>query len=427
MNWQSLFYRLRTRKSAVTDKPWRTGFQFQAGPKDPAESAVLCLTHHHHQHRDRIKTVLFKTDSQRGGQFPSLGLGSRSYGAGKPLLRATALLFAFVQVAVATLVAAVPSSASAQSFSKVIQSVQPKIVKVYGAGGLSGLEAYQSGCLISADGLILTAFSYVLDTDDIGVTLNDGRAFNAELVGADPRLELALLKIAAEGLSHFNIEESISLSVGNRILAFSNLYGIATGNEPASVLHGSVAAVTNLSARRGAFDSPYQGQVYVLDAITNNAGAAGGALTDRQGQLAGVLGKELRSSETNIWLNYALPISAIRDSIVAMRDGEKRPSVIDEQVEFAQNPWLPRGLGLLLVPDLLKKTPPFVEVVLPGSPAEEAGIQADDLIMYVGDVMVRSNRDFRHELSLIEQEDDFTLIVLRGRKLIPMNIQAVNR
>ena len=75
------------------------------------------------------------------------------------------------------------------------------------------------------------------------------------------------------------------------MLAFSNLYGVATGNEPASVLKGYVSAVTDLAARRGIFQTPYQGPVYVLDALTNNPGAAGGVLTDRRGQLAGILGK----------------------------------------------------------------------------------------------------------------------------------------
>ena len=72
----------------------------------------------------------------------------------------------------------------------------------------SRLEAYQSGFLISAEGHILTACSYVLDTDYITVTLDDGRKFEAKLVGADPRLELAVLKIDAA--------ESAALRSGRR-------------------------------------------------------------------------------------------------------------------------------------------------------------------------------------------------------------------
>ena len=87
--------------------------------------------------------------------------------------------------------------------------------------------------------------------------------------------------------------------MGDRALAFSNLYGIASGSEQASLLQGFVSAVAPLAARRGVYQTPYQGKVYVVDAMINNAGAAGGALTDRAGNLAGMLGKELRSSLTN--------------------------------------------------------------------------------------------------------------------------------
>src|SRR5581483_4493977 len=72
-----------------------------------------------------------------------------------------------------------------------IAEVQPKIVKVFGAGGFRGLEPYQSGFLISADGRILTAWSYVLDTDDIRCTLADGRRVPARLLGADAQHEIA--------------------------------------------------------------------------------------------------------------------------------------------------------------------------------------------------------------------------------------------
>ena len=67
------------------------------------------------------------------------------------------------------------------------------------------MEAYQSGMLISPEGHILTAFSHVLDTDYITAVLADGRKFEAKLLGADPRLEVAVLKIDAAGLPCFDL------------------------------------------------------------------------------------------------------------------------------------------------------------------------------------------------------------------------------
>ena len=98
-----------------------------------------------------------------------------------------------------------------------IASVQPKIVKLFGAGGLRGLEPYQSGMLISATGHVLTVYSYVLDAETISAVLDDGRRFEAKLLGADPRLEIAVLKIDAADLPHFNLAEAVDGSVGNRV------------------------------------------------------------------------------------------------------------------------------------------------------------------------------------------------------------------
>jgi len=85
-------------------------------------------------------------------------------------------------VALATI--AQPSQSAAQSLHPVIDRVQPKIVKIYGAGGLRGLEAYQSGFLFSAEGHILSVFSYVLDSQVITVVLDDGRKYEPQMLGA---------------------------------------------------------------------------------------------------------------------------------------------------------------------------------------------------------------------------------------------------
>lgn len=312
--------------------------------------------------------------------------------------------------------AAAPAAAQT-TFSQVIDVVQPKMVKVYGAGGLRGLEAYQSGFLISDTGHVLTVWSYVLDTEYVTVTLDDGRKFEAALLGADPRLELAVLKIDAEGLDHFDLGAAVELETGDRVLAFSNLYGVATGDEPASVLHGIVTAQWSLSARRGTFETPYRGPVYVVDAMTNNPGAAGGALTDRQGNLAAVLGKELKNSLNNTWLNYGIPIAEVVEAVQDIRDGKVRPRTEEEEVDKPDQPHTLAELGIYLEPDILPKTPPFVSGVRAGSPAERAGIRSDDLVLFVNDRIVASCNRVRDELSYVDRIDELRLTVQRGQEL----------
>ena len=319
-----------------------------------------------------------------------------------------------------------PLAASSASFSEVIAEVQPRIVKIYGAGGISGLEAYQSGFLVSNEGHVITVWSYVLDTDYVTVTLDDGRKFQAEFLGHDPRIEIALLKIDATDLPYFNLDEVAELTSGDRVLAFSNLYGVATGNEPASVLHGSVAATTDLAARRGAFDTTYRGPVYILDAMTNNPGAAGGALTNRRGQLAGLLGKELRNSLNNTWLNYAIPIAELSQSVHDIRAGKLIPRGEDDGRKPSLDPWGLNLLGVTLVPNVLDKTPPFVDRIRPGSPAEQAGLRVDDLILFINDGIAASCRALTDELTYIDRDEELRFLVQRDRELVEVQIRPVD-
>lgn len=312
----------------------------------------------------------------------------------------------------------------AGSFADVVDAVQPKIVKIYGAGGLRGLEAYQSGFLISAEGHVATIASYVLDTDAISVTLDDGRRYAAELVGADPRLDLAVLKIDAGGLPHFDLAQSGKARVGSRVLAFSNLFGVAAGDEPASVQHGAVTVKCPLDARRGAFEILYKGPVYVLDAMTNNPGAAGGALTDRRGRLLGMLGKELRNAKNNTWLNYAMPVEELTTTIDAIRAGTFQPAPPGADDPLPEDPHTLDALGLSLVPNVFERTPPFVDLVRTGSPAAAAGIRADDLVLFINGRLVPSCQAVLDELQRLHRDDALDVSVMRGDSLIEFKLKV---
>ncbi len=325
----------------------------------------------------------------------------------------------------ALLLGAATVSAASPARAGVIDQAQGKIVKIYGAGGYRSLEGYQTGFLISSDGYILTALSYVLDTDQVRVVLSDGRRFEkVRMLGGDPRLEVAVLKIEAAGLPCFDLAKAVSLTAGARVFAISNLFNVAMGDEPASVQSGAVSVVTRLEGRRGVFETPYHGPIYVLDVATNNPGAAGGALITHRGELAGILGKQLRNSLNNTWLSYAVPIDQVRQSVDEIKAG-KFISLNDLPPEKKPAHPMEAGiLGINLVPDVLERTPAYVDQVRPGTAAARAGLQPDDLILLVGNHLTQSCKALQKELEMIDRADAVKITILRGQELIEVTLQA---
>jgi len=321
-----------------------------------------------------------------------------------------------------------------ESFAKVSDKVNPKLVKLFGAGGVKGLPSYGSGILISADGYILTVNSHILDTRDLRVHLYDGTRYHARLVAVEPELDVALVKIGddkvkVEGQEYFDVVEAAKrtpVEPGTGVLAFSNQFQIATRDEPMSVQRGVIASYSRLYGRIGIFEATYKGDVYVVDAITNNPGAAGGALTTRKGELLGLVGKELRNELTNTWINYALPINA--RITVPQADGKNATVSILDLVEKKEKykPLDPgkKGnegpgvyTGILLVADPVERTPPYIEDVVPGSPADKAQLKPDDLIVYVDGLPVGDIHTLKELLGRYHPNQTVKLEIQRDRKL----------
>jgi serine protease Do len=327
-----------------------------------------------------------------------------------------------------------------ESFAGVTDEVNSRLVKVFGAGGYRGVPSYGTGIIVAPDGHILTVASQMLESEDLRLHLPNGDRYHARIVAAEPELDLALLKIKekVDGLKYFNIAEEIAKPMpepGTGVLAFSNTFNIASRAEPMSVQQGVIAARSKLRGRRGVFEAPYDGEVYFVDAITNNPGGAGGALTTRDGkQLLGIIGKELKNTLTETWINFALPLQA---RVEVKTEKETRVISVADFVE--------RGLkgqytvvirkkekttgkggyhGIVLVPNVVERTPPYVEELLPGSPAAQAGLRPDDLIVYVEGEQVVCIKDFREIMDRYPPGSALKVEVRRGDKLTTLNMKV---
>jgi serine protease Do len=195
-----------------------------------------------------------------------------------------------------------------------------------------------------------------------------------------------------------------------------------------SVQRGTIMAVAQLRSRRGVFDPPYTGEVYFLDTVANNPGAAGGIVTTRKGDLLGIIGRELKSTLTDTWVNYAVPIRAkveiIRDDggkdlvdyvrfVKEGMEGKYRESAGKKRDKEARGAYH----GIILVPNAVSATPPYIEEIIPGSPAAKAKLQPDDLIVYIDGELVPTIKEFRKLIQQTNPGVTLQMEVQRGTQL----------
>ena len=175
--------------------------------------------------------------------------------------------------------------------------------------------------------------------------------------------------------------------------------------------------------RRGSFTTNFHGNVYVVDASANNPGAGGGALTDAQGRLLGMLGKELRSSANGTWLNYALPVAAFAPTVDDIIAGRFTPAP-QTDADRPTNPLSLTSLGIVLVPNVVTRTPPYIDRVLPNSPAATAGIRPDDLLVTIDSQVASSCTEANHLAERLERDATVRLAVLRNEQFLEFTLST---
>jgi S1-C subfamily serine protease len=292
--------------------------------------------------------------------------------------------------------------------------------------------------LLSPKGHILTINNHIVSTQDIRVHVYDGRLYSAKVISREPELDVAMLKIEEEVnyLPHYDFAAAAAAPLsepGDLMLAFTNCYKIATRDEPMTVQRGIVSAYTDLRGRIGMFDAPFGGEVYFIDTVISNPGATGGALTNRKGELRGIIGREYKNKLSDTWINYAIPIQA---SVEIQRD-EKPVKVsmaeyvdLSVQGKYKQSDDRDKGKkdrggyhGIIFVVNAVPTTPPYVEEVMLGSPAAKANLRPDDLIVYVDGELVSSIKGFRELMRHKGPDDTVKLEVQRGNRLVGIEMK----
>jgi len=258
-----------------------------------------------------------------------------------------------------------------------------------------------SGVIVDAgEGTIITNFHVIKGADEIQVSLVDGRTFEAELVGADPEVDIAVLSIDAGDLHEVKMADSDGLRVGDFVVAIGNPFGLGQ-----TITTGVVSAL----GRTGLGIEGYEDFIQTDASI--NPGNSGGALVNLKGELVGINTAIIAPGGGNVGIGFAIPVNMARASLEQIVEhGEVKRGQIGVAIQD-MNPALRKAFKLdngqrgVLVTDVRK-----------GSEADKAGIESGDLITEVNGRATPTTGELRNSIAFSDIGETVTLTILRDGK-----------
>ena len=298
------------------------------------------------------------------------------------------------------------------TYADAVEAAAPSVVNIYTAtrtpdprnafleapalddlfGGLAPTEhpdldtSLGSGVLISDAGHLLTNHHVIRGAARIQVMLADGRTAPASLVGTDPESDLAVLQVEGNDLPHITLADSAGSRVGDVVFAIGNPFGVGQ-----TVTQGIVSAVGRSELGLTTFENFIQTDAAI------NPGNSGGALVNARGEVIGINTAIFSQSGGSMGIGFAIPADLAR-------------AVFTDIIENGRviRGWI--GLQVIPAPDGAGVR---VAGVLPGGPADNAGLRAGDTIQSVDEQPIRTVRDL---LNRITERRPETRIVLGGER-----------
>ena len=266
-------------------------------------------------------------------------------------------------------------------------------------------SAMGSGVIVDAEnGYLLTNHHVIDKAEQITVALTDRREFEAEVVGADPETDIALLKIDADSLTALPFADSDELQIGDYVVAIGNPFGLGQ-----TITAGIVSAVGRSGLRLESYEDFIQTDAAI------NVGNSGGALINLKGELVGINTAIFSGRGGNIGIGFAIPINMARQIMdQLLTHGEIQRGRIGVQIQDL-TPKIAEALGTS------RERGAVVAQVIPGTPAEAAGVQRGDVIVEMNGEPVVGSSDLRNKVGLLRVGDAVRLTIERDGK--PMTIE----
>ncbi|MFN3713901.1 MAG: trypsin-like peptidase domain-containing protein [Alcanivoracaceae bacterium] len=325
-----------------------------------------------------------------------------------------------------------PLAGSGQSYSRAVQRAAPAVVNIYttqvvtrdapvAEGDLLNrfleeprrerlLSSLGSGVIVSQEGYLLTSNHVVQGADEILVALHDGREAVAEVVGADPETDLALLKISLEKLPVIRLGNGNPVSVGDVVLAIGNPLGVGQ-----TVSLGIVSATGRSHLGIATFENFIQ-----TDAAINR-GNSGGALIDTRGNLIGINTAILSSDGSWQGIGFATPTSVAR---TVMNDLIQHGRVIRGWLGVTVQDITP---NLAVTFGLDEVRGGLISEVVRTSPAYQGGLRPGDVLVGINGKPVQDGYESMNIIAGTKPGTKTVLNVIRNREPLELNVVVGTR
>ena len=338
---------------------------------------------------------------------------------GAPPLPSGALPVAATALPTASpLTAPLPGARAPQSFADLAAKADPAVVFVKtlqerrGASGRRRVvgEGVGTAFVYDPNGLIITNNHVIDEASEIHVIFGRKREVTASVVGRDPRTDIAVLRVEEKNLPFLPLGDSDALRVGDWVVAIGNPFALAH-TVSAGILSAKGRTIADV---KGLDESGYYDFLQTDASI--NPGNSGGPLLDMAGNVVGI-NTAIRAQANSI--GFAIPINMVKELLPrVLKDGHIKRSAIGVHVSSL----LPDDMERLKLSD---QNGALVRVIVPGGPADRAGLQVDDVIQaFEGEALTGPER-LRWVASLAGVGKPVTLRVVRGGRTFDLKVTLV--
>ena len=267
-------------------------------------------------------------------------------------------------------------------------------------------QSLGSGVIVRADGLIVTNNHVVNGGNEITVALSDKREFKAKVLLADPRTDLAVLKIDTKGekLPVVPFADSDAVQVGDLVLAIGDPFNVGQ-----TVTMGIVSALarTQISA------SDYQFFIQTDAAI--NPGNSGGALVTTDGRLAGINTAIYSRSGGSIGIGFAIPANLVRRVVEGVEGGLKNGTAASVQLAWVGASGQPVTSDIAASLGLPRPGGVLIKEIYPGGPLSRAGVKSGDVVQSVDGAAVDDMQSLNYRTATHRAGDAVKMHVASGK------------